>query len=148
PVSSRHLNKIISNYQGSRDVKVLKSIATLFAAGAVMATAATGVFAQDKGQIGIAMPTQTSARWISDGNELKSALEAKGYTVDLQFAEDDIPNQLAQIENMVTKGVKALVIASIDGTTLSAVLQQAADAGIKVVAYDRLIREKIGRAHV
>ncbi|HEY0853582.1 MAG TPA: multiple monosaccharide ABC transporter substrate-binding protein [Devosia sp.] len=98
-------------------------------------------FAQDKGQVGIAMPTQSSLRWISDGNELKAALESKGYTVDLQFAEDDIPNQLAQIENMVTKGVKALVIASIDGTTLSAVLQQAADAGIKVIAYDRLIRD-------
>lgn len=122
-------------------MKVLKSIATLFAAGALMATAATVAHAQDKGQIGIAMPTQSSLRWISDGNELKTALEAKGYTVDLQFAEDDIPNQLAQIENMVTKGVKALVIGSIDGTTLSAVLQQAADAGIKVVAYDRLIRE-------
>ena len=122
-------------------MKVLKSIATLFAAGALMATAATVAFAQDKGAIRIAMPTQSSLRWISDGNELKTALEAKGYTVDLQFAEDDIPNQLAQIENMVTKGVKALVIGSIDGTTLSAVLQQAADAGIKVVAYDRLIRE-------
>jgi putative multiple sugar transport system substrate-binding protein len=121
-------------------VKVLKSIATLFAAGALMASAATVAYAQDKGQVGIAMPTQSSLRWISDGNELKAALEGKGYTVDLQFAEDDIPNQLAQIENMVTKGVKALVIASIDGTTLSAVLQQAADAGIKVIAYDRLIR--------
>lgn len=98
-------------------------------------------FAQDKGKIGIAMPTQSSLRWISDGNELKAALEAKGYSVDLQYAEDDIPNQLAQIENMVTGGVKALVIASIDGTTLSAVLQQAADQGIKVIAYDRLIRE-------
>ncbi|WP_367178660.1 multiple monosaccharide ABC transporter substrate-binding protein [Devosia sp.] len=106
-----------------------------------MATAATVAYAQDKGAIGIAMPTQSSLRWISDGNELKTALEGKGYTVDLQYAEDDIPNQLAQIENMVTKGVKALVVASIDGTTLSAVLQQAADAGIKVVAYDRLIRE-------
>lgn len=122
-------------------MKVLKSIATLFAAGALMATAATVAYAQDKGAIGIAMPTQSSLRWISDGNELKTALEGKGYTVDLQYAEDDIPNQLAQIENMVTKGVKALVVASIDGTTLSAVLQQAADAGIKVVAYDRLIRE-------
>ena len=98
-------------------------------------------FAQDKGAIGIAMPTQSSLRWISDGDSLKAALEGKGYTVDLQYAEDDIPNQLAQIENMVTKGVKALVIASIDGTTLSAVLQQAADAGIKVIAYDRLIRD-------
>ena len=122
-------------------MKVLKTIATVFAVGAMALTASSAVFAQDKGAIGIAMPTQSSLRWISDGNELKSALEGKGYTVDLQYAEDDIPNQLAQIENMVTKGVKALVVASIDGTTLSAVLQQAADAGIKVIAYDRLIRE-------
>ena len=122
-------------------MKIIKTLATVLAVGAMALTATTAVFAQDKGAIGIAMPTQSSLRWISDGNELKAALEAKGYTVDLQFAEDDIPNQLAQIENMVTKGVKALVVASIDGTTLSAVLQQAADAGIKVVAYDRLIRE-------
>jgi putative multiple sugar transport system substrate-binding protein len=64
----------------------------------------------------------------------------KGYKTDLQYAEDDIPNQLAQIENMITKGVKVLVIAAIDGTTLSGALQKAADKGIKVVAYDRLIR--------
>ena len=122
-------------------MKFIKTLATVLAVGAMALTASTAAFAQDKGQIGIAMPTQSSLRWISDGNELKAALEAEGYTVDLQFAEDDIPNQLAQVENMVTKGVKALVIASVDGTTLSAVLQQAADAGIKVVAYDRLIRE-------
>jgi putative multiple sugar transport system substrate-binding protein len=122
-------------------VKIIKTLATVLAVGAMALTASTAVFAQDKGIIGIAMPTQSSLRWISDGNELKTALEGKGYTVDLQFAEDDIPNQLAQIENMVTKGAKALVIGSIDGTTLSAVLQQAADAGIKVVAYDRLIRD-------
>ncbi|MGV8855587.1 MAG: multiple monosaccharide ABC transporter substrate-binding protein [Devosia sp.] len=122
-------------------MKIFKTLATVLAVGAMALTASTAVYAQDKGAIGIAMPTQSSLRWISDGNELKSALEAKGYSVDLQFAEDDIPNQLAQVENMITKGVKALVIASIDGTTLSAVLQQAADAGIKVVAYDRLIRD-------
>ncbi|OAM78069.1 sugar ABC transporter substrate-binding protein [Devosia elaeis] len=110
-------------------------------AGALMSSAASAVLAQDKGAVGIAMPTQSSLRWISDGNELKAALEGMGYSVDLQYAEDDIPNQLAQIENMVTKGVDALVIASIDGTTLSAVLQQAADQGVKVVAYDRLIRD-------
>ncbi len=122
-------------------MKLFKTLATVLAAGAVALTASTAVYAQDKGLIGIAMPTQSSLRWISDGNELKAALEAKGYTVDLQYAEDDIPNQLSQVENMVTKGAQALVIASIDGTTLSAVLQQAADAGIKVIAYDRLIRE-------
>jgi putative multiple sugar transport system substrate-binding protein len=97
--------------------------------------------AQDKGTVGIAMPTKSSLRWISDGDSLVKALGEKGYGTDLQYAEDDIPNQLAQIENMVTKDVKVLIIAAIDGTTLSAVLQQAADKGIKVVAYDRLIRD-------
>ncbi|MBN9315543.1 MAG: sugar ABC transporter substrate-binding protein [Devosia sp.] len=120
-------------------MKALKLLMTAVTVGAI--ALAGQAFAQDKGAIGIAMPTKSSLRWISDGDSLKAALEGKGYSVDLQYAEDDIPNQLAQIENMVTKGVKALVIASIDGTTLSAVLQQAADAGIKVIAYDRLIRD-------
>ena len=110
-------------------------------AAAAMIGLSSPVFAQDKGLVGIAMPTKSSLRWISDGDSLKAALEAKGYTVDLQYAEDDIPNQLAQIENMVTKDAKVLVIASIDGTTLSAVLKQAAEKGVKIIAYDRLIRD-------
>src|SRR5215469_1948932 len=96
--------------------------------------------AQDKGTIGISMPTKSSARWIDDGNNMVKVLEAKGYKADLQYADNDIPNQLAQIENMITKKEKALVIAAIDGTTLSDALQHAADAGIKVISYDRLIK--------
>jgi putative multiple sugar transport system substrate-binding protein len=96
--------------------------------------------AQDKGTIGIAMPTKSSSRWISDGENMVRFLREKGYRTDLQYADDDIPNQLAQVENMITKGAKVLVIAAIDGTTLSGALQKAADRGIKVVAYDRLIR--------
>src|SRR5438105_10393937 len=96
--------------------------------------------AQDKGTIGIAMPTKSSARWISDGANMVKEFKGKGYRTDLQYAEDDIPNQLAQIENMITKGAKVLVIAAIDGTTLSDALQKAADKGIKVIAYDRLIK--------
>lgn len=98
------------------------------------------VSAQTKGMVGISMPTKSSARWIADGSNMVKVFNEKGYQTDLQYAEDDIPNQLAQIENMVTKGVKVLVIAAIDGTTLSDVLQKAADKGIKVIAYDRLIR--------
>ena len=97
--------------------------------------------AQDKGLVGVAMPTKSSARWIADGDNMIKVLQERGYETDLQYAEDDIPNQLSQIENMITKGAKVLVIASIDGTTLSDVLQQAADQGIKVIAYDRLIRD-------
>ncbi len=114
------------------------------AALAIGATAAasftTFAQAQDKGLIGISMPTKSSARWIADGDNMVKVLKERGYRTDLQYADDDIPNQLAQIENMVTKGVKVLVIASIDGTTLSKVLQSAADKGIKVIAYDRLIK--------
>ena len=97
--------------------------------------------AEDKGTIGISMPTKSSLRWIADGDNMVKSLKEKGYKSNLQYAEDEIPNQLAQIENMVTKGVKVLVIAAIDGTTLSDILQKSADSGIKVIAYDRLIRK-------
>ncbi len=101
----------------------------------------SAAFAQDKGTVGIAMPTKSSARWIDDGNNMVKQLEEAGYATDLQYAEDDIPNQLAQIENMVTKGVDVLVIAAIDGTTLSNALANAAASGVRIVAYDRLIRD-------
>ena len=97
--------------------------------------------AQDKGYVGISMPTQSSARWIGDGNNMVEQFKAAGFKTDLQYAENDIPNQLAQIENMITKGVNVLVIAAIDGTTLSNALENAHAADIKVIAYDRLIRE-------
>lgn len=108
---------------------------------AFAAFAASGAaLAQSKPLVGIAMPTKSSARWIADGDNIVKVLKERGYNTDLQYAEDDIPNQLSQIENMVTKGAKVLVIAAIDGSTLSDVLQQAKSQGIKVVAYDRLIR--------
>ncbi|KAA9010613.1 multiple monosaccharide ABC transporter substrate-binding protein [Histidinibacterium aquaticum] len=108
-----------------------------------LAVALTGapIAAQENGTIGIAMPTKSSSRWISDGESMVAQFEEAGYDTDLQYAEDDIPNQLAQIENMITKGVDALVIAAIDGTTLSNALANAAALDIPVVAYDRLIRD-------
>ena len=116
------------------------TLSALALATAMAATAVTGAFAQSKGTVGIAMPTKSSARWIDDGNNMVKVLKERGYNTDLQYAEDDIPNQLSQVENMVTKGAKALVIAAIDGTTLSDVLKQAKAKGITVIAYDRLIR--------
>ena len=119
-------------------MNTIKSFLTaLTLGGALLAQPA---LAQDKGTIGIAMPTKSSARWLADGANMVKDFTALGYKTDLQYADDDIPNQLAQVENMITKGVKVLVIASIDGTTLSGPLQKAADKGIKVIAYDRLIR--------
>ncbi|CAN7322436.1 sugar ABC transporter substrate-binding protein [Ensifer adhaerens] len=120
----------------------MRLMTSLLAAAAIsIASFAAPAFAQDKGTVGISMPTKTSTRWISDGETMEKLFKEAGYTPDLQFADDDIPNQLAQIENMVTKGAKVLVIGAIDGTTLSDILQKAHDAGVKVIAYDRLIRD-------
>ena len=91
--------------------------------------------------IGVAMPTETSERWIADGNAVKAGLEDLGYKVDLQYAGDDIPTQTQQIDQMITSGADVLIIASIDGTALTSQLEAAAAANIPVIAYDRLIRD-------
>ena len=89
--------------------------------------------------VGVAMPTETSERWIADGDAVKSQLEEAGYEVDLQFANDDIPRQQQQLDQMITNGADILIVASIDGTALAAQLANAADKGIPIIAYDRLI---------
>lgn len=89
--------------------------------------------------IGVAMPTKTSERWIDDGNNVKAKLEALGYKVDLQYANDKVPDQQQQIESMLNNGAKALIVASIDGTALTTQLADAGKDGVKVIAYDRLI---------
>ncbi|MCV2445929.1 MULTISPECIES: multiple monosaccharide ABC transporter substrate-binding protein [Paracoccus] len=112
-------------------------------AGALASVAVLSLpgLAAAEGMVGISMPTKTSARWIDDGNNMVKQFQEAGYQTDLQYADDDIPNQLSQIENMITKGVNVLVIAAIDGTTLSNALANAKAADIKVIAYDRLIRD-------
>lgn len=132
-------------------MKFKKTMLAAVAAGALLLSACSGggggastgggEGGGDGGLIGVAMPTKSSERWIQDGNAVKAALEEAGYQVDLQYAEDDIPTQVSQIENMITKGAEALIVASIDGTTLTEVLQTAADSEIPVIAYDRLLMD-------
>ncbi|MFW6690223.1 multiple monosaccharide ABC transporter substrate-binding protein [Streptomyces sp. MAR4 CNX-425] len=93
------------------------------------------------GTIGISMPTKSSERWIADGENIVKEFEKAGYDTDLQFGEDKVENQVAQIDNMITKGVDALVVAAIDNTSLTEVLADAKEADIPVIAYDRLILE-------
>jgi putative multiple sugar transport system substrate-binding protein len=114
--------------------RLVKILLTTLTAACLLGS---GLFAQKT--VGIAMPTQSSSRWIADGNNMKKILEARGYKVDLQYAEDDIPAQVAQVENMITKGNKVLVIAAIDGAALFNVLEKAHAAGVWIISYDRLI---------
>ena len=91
--------------------------------------------------VGVAMPTKTSERWIKDGDYMKQQLEAAGYKVNLQYANDDIPTQVTQLQDMITKKNDVLVVASIDGTALKGALADAKADGIPVIAYDRLLRD-------
>lgn len=93
------------------------------------------------GFVGISMPTQSSARWISDGDNLVDQLEGLGFQTTLLYAEDVVEQQVAQIETMIAQGVDVLVIAAVDGGALSSVLEQAAAGGIYVIAYDRLLMD-------
>ena len=95
--------------------------------------------AAEGGLVGVAMPTKDLQRWNQDGANMKAELEAAGYTVDLQYAANDIATQVSQIENMINSGCKLLVVASIDGDSLGTVLEMAKEASIPVIAYDRLI---------
>jgi putative multiple sugar transport system substrate-binding protein len=133
-------------------MKFTRTLAGIAAAGLVLTLSACGSSQKTADQaapsgasaagglVGVTMPTKSSERWIHDGDNIKSALEKLGYKVDLQYAENDIPTQVNQIENQITKGAKLLVVASIDGTAITTQLQEAADRKIPVIAYDRLIR--------
>jgi putative multiple sugar transport system substrate-binding protein len=121
----------------------LAVVAALTSAGCGRSTtteATGGGDGERTGTVGISMPTKSSERWVADGNNMAEQFTALGYQTDLQYGDDVVQNQVSQIENMITKGVKLLVVAPIDGSSLTTTLQHAADLKIPVISYDRLIR--------
>ena len=126
-----------SSSAGTTTAETAVDTATSAATEAVSEVAQTGAGKK----VGVAMPTQSSERWINDGANMKKQLEALGYEVDLQFAEDDVQAQVSQLENMIASGVNCLVIAAIDSSALVNVEAQAKEAGIPIIAYDRLLMD-------
>ena len=117
-----------------------KKFLSVLLAGAMLFTLAAGCAKKaDSKKIGVAMPTKDLQRWNQDGDNMKKKLEEAGFTVDLQYAGNDIPTQQNQIESMINGGCKVLVIASIEGDSLGTVLATAKEKNIPVIAYDRLI---------
>lgn len=110
-----------------------------FSLSLLLIITATACEKSDKDTVAVLLPTKYTQRWVDDGNALTSELTSRGYNVDLQYAGDDISVQINQVENMIAKQVKAIVITPIDGSTLSGVLKRADDAGVDVISYDRLI---------
>lgn len=120
----------------------------------ILLIASVGIFAACSGgssksdskdkTIGIAMPSKALERWEKDGNYMVKKFEDLGYGTDIQYAQDTVPTQVSQIENMITKGVDVIVIAPIDGEALTDVVKKAQDQKIPVIAYDRLIMNAEG----
>ncbi len=114
-----------------------KLIAVLLAM--VLCLSLTGALATDK--VGVSMPTQSLQRWNQDGENLKAKLQEAGFEVDLQFANDQVALQVSQIEGMIAGGAKVLIISAIEASSLGSALAEAKAQGVKVICYDRLIRD-------
>ncbi len=115
----------------------MKKLVSLLLVAALCMLCAVSLAAGEK--IGVVMPTNSLQRWNQDGANMKAQLEAAGFEVDLQYADNEVAKQVSQIENMILGEVKLLVVASIDGSALDTVLTQAKEAGIPIIAYDRLL---------
>lgn len=91
--------------------------------------------------VGIVLPTRDEPRWIQDETRFKEALNAKGYQVEILFSQGDSAKEKANVESLLTKGIKVLIICPHDGSAAAAAADAARAAGVKVISYDRLIRD-------
>lgn len=142
--SDNQLRNKSTQIKGDFTMKTIRKILVLVIAFAsLMSILALGGCSKASGKkkIGVSMPTQSLQRWNQDGAYLKEKLEKAGYEVELQYANNDVTQQVSQIENMITSKCEVLIIAAVDGYSLVNVLADAKEEGIPVIAYDRLIME-------
>ena len=102
-------------------------------------TSGSGSAADGAQKIGISMPTQSLERWNRDGSYLDQQFQAAGYETIVTYSDNDTNRQVNDIQNMIAEDVDLLVVAAIDGEALNTVMNEAGEAGIPVIAYDRLI---------
>jgi putative multiple sugar transport system substrate-binding protein len=91
--------------------------------------------------VGIVLPTKDEPRWIQDETRFKDALSKAGYAVEILFSQGDSAKEKQNVETLISKGIKVLIICPQDGAAAAAAAEAAQAAGVKVVSYDRLIRD-------
>jgi putative multiple sugar transport system substrate-binding protein len=111
------------------------------APAATAAPAATTAPAAGKVPVGIVLPTKNEPRWIQDQTRFQDALKAAGYDVQILFSEGDSAKEKANVEALISQGIKVLIICPQDATAAAAAVEEARAAGVKVISYDRLIRD-------
>ncbi len=93
------------------------------------------------GSVGVVLPTREEPRWIQDETRFKDAFADAGYDVEILFSEGDSAKERQNVDNLITKGVQVIIICPQDATAAAAAAEAANEAGVKVISYDRLIRE-------
>jgi putative multiple sugar transport system substrate-binding protein len=91
--------------------------------------------------VGVILPTKDEPRWIQDETRFKAAFKAAGYNVQILFSQGDSAKEKANVESLIAQGVKVIVICPQDATAAAAAAAEARAAGVKVISYDRLIRD-------
>ncbi len=91
--------------------------------------------------VGVVLPTKNEPRWIQDETRFNDAFKAAGYTVQILFSDGDSAKEKANVESLISQGIKVLIICPQDATAAAAAVDEAHAAGIKVISYDRLIRD-------
>jgi len=121
-------------------VRTFVAILTLVMVVSLLGVQAPAARAQAKTIVGLSFSDFMTARWPDENKIMTAALQAKGYDVVSQQANQDSKAQNDQIANMVTQGAKAIIVVANDGTAQAKAVDDAAKAGVKVIAYDRLIK--------
>ncbi|PZO56295.1 MAG: hypothetical protein DI639_17520 [Leifsonia xyli] len=116
---------------------VLAGSVMLGLAGCTATSARTTGTSDGAGVVGIALPSSDDATWDDAGAALVEELRARDFRVDLQFAADDARTQASQVQNMLTKGTDAIVLAPLAGDDAAGPAQTAADDGVPVVVFGR-----------
>jgi putative multiple sugar transport system substrate-binding protein len=117
---------------------------------AIVSMTMTGLFASANGEkteatgaqklsVGIILPTKDEPRWLQDEVRFRDALEKAGYSVEILFSQGDSARERANVEALIAKGVKVLIMTPHDGAAAAAAADEANRAGVKVISYDRLI---------
>ncbi len=98
-------------------------------------------FTFEKLSVGIVLPTKDEPRWVQDEARFKEALTAAGYDVEILFSQGDSAKEKANVEALIANGVKVIILTPQDGAAAASTAEAARAAGVKVISYDRLIRD-------
>lgn len=90
-------------------------------------------------QVGIVLPTKDEPRWLQDQAQFESILDEAGFTNQVLFSQGSSATEKTNVETLISQGIDVLIICAQDASAAAAAVEEAKDAGVTVIAYDRLI---------